>query len=187
VGTLFDPGIFNVLGIDGALLSGALLNWYDTGTANRHDTYTSSALSVANTNPVVADSQGRFPQIWLASGSYKFVLTDASGVVIRTQDPYVVDAAAPTIAAALNNFLAGLAALPIANGGTGQTSAANAIAALGGMPLTGGAFTGDITKSTKGGYLYFNTAAMASGKVYLTASGDPDPRGGVAGSVWLKY
>ena len=38
-------------------------------------------------------------------------------------------------------------ALPIANGGTGKTSAVDALSALGGMPKSGGTFTGAVSFS----------------------------------------
>ena len=39
---------------------GALLNFYDTGTYNRRDTYTDSGAGTAHANPVVADANGVF-------------------------------------------------------------------------------------------------------------------------------
>jgi hypothetical protein len=184
---LFDPGIFTVLGINGAALVGAKLYWYATGTTTPVVTYSDQATTVANQNPVPADGYGRFPQIWLPAASYKFVLTDASNNVIRTQDPWVSEPSAPTIAAALNSFLAGSSALPIANGGTASTTAVNALAALGGLPLTGGALTGNVTRATKGGLAYFNTAAMTDFQVFLTPMASADPRTPTSGQVWARY
>jgi hypothetical protein len=184
--TLFDPGIFSVIGINNAIGVGWTLTWYQSDGVTLATTYSNQGATIANTNPVVADSGGRFSQIWLDTGTYVFVLKDAAGVTHRTQNPYVVDAAAPTVAAALNAFLAGTSPLPIANGGTASTSAANAITALGGLPTTGGTVTGAIIRSTKGAHLYNNTAAMANGGVYLTASAASDPTS-LAGEVWLKY
>jgi hypothetical protein len=185
---LFDSGIFSVLGVDGAALVGAKLNWYASGTLTQAITYSDQAATVPNTNPVVADAQGRFPQIWLVTGLYKFVLTDALGAPIRTQDPWVSDQAVPTIAAALNGFLAGASALAIANGGTGATTAVNALLALGGLPLTGGTLTGNLIQSAKGGYAFHNTAAMANFEVFLTPMASADPRSApLAGKVWARY
>lgn len=185
--TLFDPGIFSVIGVNAALGAGWTLTWYQADGVTLATTYSNQGASIANTNPLVADSAGRFGQIWLNSGTYVFVLKDASGVIKRTQNPYVVDAAAPTITAALNNFLAGSSPLPIANGGTASTNAANAIVALGGMPTTGGTFSGSINRTSQGAFLNFFTAAMANGQVYLTASAAADPRTPSPGQVWLKY
>lgn len=60
----------------------AKANFYVTGTTTRLATYTSAGLSVSNDNPVVADSDGRFPPIYLAASRYKVVLTDANDVQI---------------------------------------------------------------------------------------------------------
>lgn len=45
----------------------ARLDFYVSGTFNRKDTYADAALTVPNSNPVVADGAGRFPQIFMAS------------------------------------------------------------------------------------------------------------------------
>lgn len=69
--------------------AGWLLNFYLTNTTDRKDTFSDSALSSANANPVIADSSGRFGDIFLESGTYKVVLTDADAVEIWTADPVV--------------------------------------------------------------------------------------------------
>jgi hypothetical protein len=67
---------------------GAKLNFFVTGTTTRQDTYTTSALSVAHPNPVVADSAGVFPAVYLdPSLVYKLTLTTSSDVLIYTVDP----------------------------------------------------------------------------------------------------
>ena len=73
---------------DGVPLSGGLLYTYLAGTTTPQTTYTSSTGLVANSNPIVLDSAGRTPQqIWLTEGLlYKFVLRDAAGVLIQTND-----------------------------------------------------------------------------------------------------
>jgi len=191
VAQLFDTGIFSIIGLDSSIGSGWTLGFYLANSTTETDTYPTDAdagaLTNANANPVVAASDGRFGQIWLPAGDYKYVLKDASAVTKVTVDDFNVPAAAPTITATLDDFLAGTDPLPIANGGTASATAANAIAALGGLPLVGGTVTGNITRSTKGSHLYFETAAMATAKVYLTASAAADPRAGVAGEIWLKY
>ena len=60
----------------------AKASFFETGTTTPKATYTSAGLSVENANPVVADSDGRFPPIYLAAGRYKIVLTDANDVQI---------------------------------------------------------------------------------------------------------
>jgi len=72
----------------GIPLSGGLLYTYQAGTSTPLTSYTDSAGSIANTNPIVLGTDGRPPQeIWLTAGSgYKFVLADSSNVVIQTYD-----------------------------------------------------------------------------------------------------
>jgi hypothetical protein len=69
------------------IASGWKLNFYTTGTSTRKDTFSDNALTTANANPVVADSSGRFGDIFLGSGDYKVVLTDDNDVVKWTADP----------------------------------------------------------------------------------------------------
>ena len=62
---------------------------YAAGSSTPLATYTTSAGSVAQSNPIILDPLG-FPtvgQIWLTSGiAYKLVLTNAAGVVKKTED-----------------------------------------------------------------------------------------------------
>ena len=73
---------------NGAPLAGGLIYVYDAGSTTPAATYTSSAASTNNTNPIVLDSAGRTPaQIWLTAGAaYKFVLQTSTGVTIKTDD-----------------------------------------------------------------------------------------------------
>lgn len=72
----------------GAILAGAKGYFYLTGTTTPTDTYTTSALSVANANPVVADAAGVFPPIWLDPlVNYKLTLNTAADVLVYTADP----------------------------------------------------------------------------------------------------
>jgi hypothetical protein len=189
VAQLFDTGVFSVIDDASAIQVGAKLYWYVANTSTLVDTYSDPELTVENTNPVLADADGRFPQMWLAPGLYKYVLTASDGNPMSplvTVDDYRVSDEPETFDPDLADFLAGDVPLPIASGGTGQTSAVNAIAALGGLPAAGGTVTGNIVRSTKGVHLYFNTAAMNNGGVFLTVDSDPDPTS-LAGQVWMKW
>jgi hypothetical protein len=184
---LFDTRIFSVLTSGGAIGVGWLLNWYVAGTSSRTDSFNAPTGGSANTNPVATGADGRFGEMWLPVGaSYKYVLTDENGVVKVGVDNYSVSADPPTILAGLNSFLAGAAPLPIANGGTASATAVDALTALGALPKAGGAATGEITRSTKGAYIYHNAAAMSKGELFLTASGASDPTS-AAGQIWAKY
>lgn len=183
---LFDTGIFSVIDETSAIGIGWSLGWFVATTTTPTDSYSEPIGGVANANPVPADADGRFPPMWLNPGDYKYVLYDADSVPIKTQDDYTVSSAPPDVDPALYDFLAGDDPLDIPHGGTGEATASNAIAALGGLPVDGGTMTADIIRSTKGVYLYNNAAGMTAGTVYLTASGDPDPSS-VAGEWWAQY
>ena len=68
----------------GVALSGGKLYAYSAGTTTPKDTYTTYDLGVANTNPVILDTNGE--AVVYASGSYKFVLKDSDDVVQWTMD-----------------------------------------------------------------------------------------------------
>lgn len=72
---------------NGAPLSGARLHFYESGTTKPADVYADTALTVPATNPVVADSAGRFPDIFLQAIDYKVVLADSGGATVWTADP----------------------------------------------------------------------------------------------------
>ena len=72
----------------GIPLNGGYIYTYQAGSSTPLTTYTTSAGTIANTNPIQLGTSGRPPQeIWLTDGySYKFVLTDSANVVIGTYD-----------------------------------------------------------------------------------------------------
>jgi hypothetical protein len=72
----------------GLPLNGGFIYTYQAGSTTPQATYTDSAGTIANTNPIQLGTDGRPPQeIWLTAGSnYKFVLTDSSLVTIATYD-----------------------------------------------------------------------------------------------------
>lgn len=77
---------------DGVPVSGGFIYIYASGTSTPANSYSDSAGVTPNSNPVELDAAGR-PEsgaIYLPSGGYKLVLTDADATLIRTQDNYVV-------------------------------------------------------------------------------------------------
>jgi hypothetical protein len=85
--TLFYPFGSNFDG-DGVPRAGGTISFFQTGTSTPQNTFTDSTLATPNANPVVADSNGLFPPIYLsASFDYKAILKDSSGVTIATRDP----------------------------------------------------------------------------------------------------
>jgi len=69
----------------GVPLAGGFLYTYVAGTTTPQATYTDSAASTPNSNPIVLDSRGE-ANIWLTGASYKFKLTDANNTEIWTVD-----------------------------------------------------------------------------------------------------
>ena len=62
---------------------GALLHFNVVGSGTDKNTYTTAAATVANANPVVADSKGVFPPIYI-TGSYDWVLQNKNAVQQNT-------------------------------------------------------------------------------------------------------
>lgn len=90
----------------GVPIPGALLNFYQSGTSTPLTTYSDSALTIPNTNPVVANAGGQFPSIFLQAAAYAAVLTDSLGNQIWTADPVQ---GAPTTLSTRQVFLSGAA------------------------------------------------------------------------------
>jgi hypothetical protein len=82
--SLFTPPYFDV-GAGITPSDGALLNFYVVGSGTRKNTFTTAAATAGteHANPVVADSKGVFPQIYL-SGNYDWVLQDKNNVQKNT-------------------------------------------------------------------------------------------------------
>lgn len=68
-------------------LPGGQLNFFVTGAGStRKDTFKDQAGAIANANPVLLDSSGRVPTIFL-DGTYKVTLENKDGVQIWEEDP----------------------------------------------------------------------------------------------------
>ena len=69
-------------------LTGGLLYTYAAGTTTLENTYTTTAATTPNSNPIVMDAAGRLEsEVWLTGGvAYKFVLKDADGALLGTYD-----------------------------------------------------------------------------------------------------
>ncbi|HVH49688.1 MAG TPA: hypothetical protein VM760_07405 [Sphingomicrobium sp.] len=85
--TLFTPPRYVPVDGNGNTLPGAKLYFYTTGTSTPKNTYSDAGLSVPNANPAVADGDGLFGPIYLASGDYKAILKDSADVTVWTVDP----------------------------------------------------------------------------------------------------
>ncbi len=90
-------------------LAGGQLYTYQAGTTTPQATYTDYTGVTANPNPVPLNARGE-ASVWLTSGqAYKFVLEDASGNTIWTQDQ--IGSALPGINVVVSNITA-LRSLP---------------------------------------------------------------------------
>lgn len=61
------------------------------------------------------------------------------------------------------------------------------ISGSGGMPITGGAFTGNITRSGAGAYWYFNSSSLVGGQVYVQPVSSALPTSPAEGTVVFQY
>ncbi len=92
---LFAPPYQNALDTNGAPISGGRLRFYVTGTLTPAAVYTTADLSVAHAAPVVADSAGRFPAIYLDPAIiYRVREFTAVDVLIRDTDPLTANSIA---------------------------------------------------------------------------------------------
>jgi hypothetical protein len=90
---------------------GALLEFFEAGTSTPKDTFSDEGLTTPNANPVVADANGLFPDIWMPDGArYKVTLDDKNLVQKWEADPVVGGASAKltlkvfaTVAAMVSN------------------------------------------------------------------------------------
>lgn len=74
----------------GAIMPGAYMQFYAAGTTTPSDVYSDADLTTPLSNPVVADSDGRFPPIYLdPSVRYRVQLYDADNVLQYDVDPYL--------------------------------------------------------------------------------------------------
>lgn len=71
---------------NGRPLSGARLFLFDGGTSTPRIGYRDSSLTSAHPNPILADSAGRLPLIYLDDGFYRHRLTTRTGALIFDDD-----------------------------------------------------------------------------------------------------
>lgn len=109
---------------DGNPIPEGTVEFFDAGTTTPKAVYSDSSLTTPILQPIEADSAGRLPKIYLATGSYKITVKDADAVVIYTEDN--LDSGIP----------AGSGALAVLNGGTGATTASGARTNLGAAAQT---------------------------------------------------
>lgn len=91
---LFGDLIQRALDANGAPVSGAKLSTFAAGTTTPVTTFSDLALTTAHASPVVADSSGVFPTIYVPTGSYKVTMTTPDNAALpgSPQDNIVVTA-----------------------------------------------------------------------------------------------
>jgi hypothetical protein len=86
-GTAYIPPRQTPVNSSGRPYAGALAYFYVAGTTTDRPVYTSSALNVTHTQPVVANSAGLFPAIYLdPQYTYRCILKTSAGVTLRDDD-----------------------------------------------------------------------------------------------------
>ena len=83
----------------GTPYAGAKAHFYLTGTTTETNTYTNSALSVASSNPVIANAAGQFAPIYLDPAiTYRCILKQSDDTQIDDVDPISAPETASSIA-----------------------------------------------------------------------------------------
>lgn len=87
---------------NGIAAPGAKLYTYLSGTSTPHPVYNNADLAVGHehTNPVIADSEGVLPVIYLDTSSYRFVVTDSAGATIFPAQDDILHPALPFVVTA---------------------------------------------------------------------------------------
>jgi hypothetical protein len=76
---------------NGAVAGSAKIYVYQSGTSTPVITYSNAALSVANTNPIITDSNGE-AIVYVATGqALRMLFTTSDGATIRDIDPIYID------------------------------------------------------------------------------------------------
>jgi len=91
---------------DGILnFGGSTLSFFDFGTSNPKTTFSDFALSSANTDPVVSDSDGLFPNIFLDIQASVTLKTSTGVVIYGPIDTFAPEDGITALAAAVVNVL----------------------------------------------------------------------------------
>lgn len=116
---------YTVLNAAGKPISGALINTYIAGTTTPIATYSDVALTVANANPIVANSSGQIGPVFLSPGSsYKFVFTNPDASSLFSQDNIAAGGGATNtdIIGTAGEALTGGKAVYLSDGSGGKTA-----------------------------------------------------------------
>jgi len=87
-GQLLLQPVLRAIDANGDPMPGALMQFYATGTTNPQAVYTDDTLETPLSNPVVADSGGLFPAIFLdPSKTYRAQLLTSASALVADRDP----------------------------------------------------------------------------------------------------
>lgn len=101
-GTLMPLGKLQVLDNNGLPAAGYQLFTYESGTTTKLSTYSDSALTVPNTNPIILDASGR-ATVFVGAAAYKQVLAPPTDSDPPTTPLWTVDGI-PGTASTVNNL-----------------------------------------------------------------------------------
>ncbi len=184
-GTLIPVPTLRAVDALGVPMNGALLQWYLTGTTTPTPVYTSKTLATPLSNPVVSDSAGLFPAMFVDPAiTYRAQLKTSGGSVVQDIDPV----AAPVTPGA-GSIVASMLASGVAIANLGFTPVNKA-----GDTATNLLLTNTVLAVTSAGYLgaplntqnaAYTLALGDAGKLILATTGGPyawtiPPRASVA-------
>ncbi len=116
-GTLLPVPVLRAVDSNGVPMVGAKLQFYLTGTTTPTPVYTSAVLTTPLSNPVVSDSAGLFPAIYIdPTVTYRAQLITSGGSLVQDVDPV----AAPETNAA-GSISSGMLAAGVALANLGYT------------------------------------------------------------------
>lgn len=111
-----ETSFVQISNASGVPYSGAKVNVYAAGTTTPLSVYSDSTLMSAAANPIICDADGTHPMRYIATAAYKVAVTTSAGAALTSWSKDNID---PGVAI-------GSGALPVANGGTGATTAGSA-------------------------------------------------------------
>lgn len=125
---LFNLPRGTLLDANGIIIPGGGVSFFAAGTSTPLAVYSDHGLTTPLSQPVAADAAGRLPAIYLTTGAFKIVVTDAVGATIYTND--YLDSGLPASTGAV------VAALPAFFTATTQAGARSALGAAAASDVT---------------------------------------------------
>jgi len=164
---------------NGNVLAGAKLYFFNAGTTTPVDAYTTSALSVAHANPLVADSGGLFSAVFLAEGTYKLRYTTSAGTTFHEIDNYAVTAAGTELDFPVSSKTANFTVTAADRGKLFICDASG----IGGLVMTVNADSEDVGS----GFPFFVVNSGATGTITITPSSPQTVDGSSTKSLSTQY